>query len=30
MDDYCKLKIDCDKVCEENYKLKNEELNYKK
>ena len=30
MDDYSKLKIDYDKVCEENYKLKKEELNYKK
>ncbi len=29
MDDYCKLKIDYDKVCEENYKLKKEE-NHKK
>ena len=30
MDDYCKLKINYDKVCEENYKLKKEELNHKK
>ncbi len=26
MDDYSKLKIDYDKVCEENYKLKKEEI----